>query len=396
MEVVNDSRSSEIVAAIPEDTPTAPNPPAQSKNGVIVHEWLEMHGGAEKVMSEIMDLFPTADALALWNDAPGRFSEDRVKETWIARTPFRKSKSLALPLMPTAWRHLGDRDPEWVLCVSHLFAHHARFSGAGKGAPKYAYVYTPARYIWNPEFDRRGKSLAVRGASALLRPLDRQRAQEATSIVGISEFVSKRIEDAWHRESEVIYPPVEVDSFARSHLNSLSPDELEILDRLPSAFVMGASRFIPYKRLDLAIALGVSADVHVVIAGDGPLRSELKALADKHPGQVTFVRSPSLGLLREIYVRALAYVFPPVEDFGIMPVEAMATGTPVITSSIGGASETVVHGRTGIHLDSWDPRAMREALEACVTFDPATVASRAWAFDRAVFHRKMLEWVGKR
>lgn len=364
-------------------------------SGLIVHEWLAEHGGSEKVVEQMAATFPDARIHCLWDDDPNRFPDGRVTESWLARTPLRRHKSLALPFMPHAWRGLaGGEAAEWVLCSSHLFAHHASLEGASANTPKYVYAYTPARYIWTPELDNRGQSVPARIGSAALRPLDRKRAQEARSIASISEFVAQRIRDHWGRDSKVIFPPVDVQLFVTDSRNSLSDTEIEILASLPDTFVLGASRFIPYKRLDLVIRLGVAAGVPVVLAGDGPSSSALRALAAEHPGQVTFVVRPSQALLRELYRRALVYVFPPVEDFGIMPVEAMATGTPVVARTVGGASETVLDGVTGALFDSDEPSALLEAFGRAVGARPQDCENRAWEFDSALFRSQLSDWVG--
>lgn len=361
--------------------------------GYIVHEWLEPHGGAEKVMEEIAMAFPEAPIKCLWDNAPERFPADRISETWLARTPLRKSKAAALPFMPATWRSLGFSDAEWLLCSSHLFAHHARFSGPARNAPKFVYAYTPARYIWTPQMDARGTSLPVRLASVPLKALDRKRAREATAIAGISNFVSQRISEAWDRESTVIYPPVNVGDFDTAESGGFTPEEEATLAGLPGTFILGASRFIPYKRLDLVIAAGAAAGIQVVLAGNGPEMGALQARAALHPGLVTFVDRPSHRLLRELYRRALVYVFPPVEDFGIMPVEAMATGTPVIAARVGGASETVVDGVTGRLLDDFSGAELKAAIEAAAAIDPQACRDRAWDFDRQVFREKLTAWI---
>lgn len=360
--------------------------------GVIAHEWLEPHGGAEKVIDQLALLFPNAPIRSLWNDAPGRFPESKVSETWMAKTPLRRHKGLALPFMPLTWRNLGASDADWILCSSHLFAHHARFSGAARNADKYVYAYTPGRYIWNPELDERGQSVAVKLASVPLRTLDRSRAKEPVAIAAISEFVRKRIAESWHRESEVIYPPVDVPAFESGGFN-LDESDQAIFDSLPDSFILGASRFIPYKRLDRVIDMGVAADVHVVLAGNGPSLPALRRQAAAHAGLVTFIDRPSHDLLAALYRKALAYVFPAIEDFGIMPVEAMATGAAVIASSVGGASETVVDGRSGVLLDDYSPSSMRDALDRALTLDPADSVSRAREFDNSIFHNRISAWM---
>lgn len=366
----------------------------QRMSGVLVHEWLARHGGSENVLSELAHIFPDAPIVSLWDDAPERFAPGRVSETWMARTPLRRHKALALPLMLETWRHLGANDADWILCSSHLFAHHARFSGPAADAPKYVYTHTPARYIWTPELDDRGDSRIARTISRSLQGFDRKRAQEAHSIAVNSAFVGSRVEKAWGRESVVIHPPVSVKAYAEDSQDLLTSKEGSILDALPATFILGASRFVPYKRLDVAIAAGVAAGIPVVIAGDGPDGTRLRALADENPGLVTFVHQPSTALLNQLYRRALVYVFPAIEDFGIMPVEAMATGTPVIANAVGGAAESVKHGVTGATLQSFDSAALREAVDIAATADAADCISTAWEFDVEVFAGRIRAWVG--
>jgi glycosyltransferase involved in cell wall biosynthesis len=363
-------------------------------SGVLVHEWLAKRGGSENVVVELAQIFPDAPIVSLWNDAPTRFLPGRVTETWLARTPLRRHKALALPFMPETWRHLGASDAEWVLCSSHLFAHHARFSGGAADAPKYVYTHTPARYIWTPELDARGDGRIARTIAKALQGLDRRRAQEAHSIAVNSAFVAKRVEMAWGRESVVIHPPVNVRAYAENSHNVLTEAEERILAGLPDTFILGASRFVPYKRLDLVIAAGVASGIQVVIAGDGPEGANLRTLADEHPGMVTFVHHPSTALLNQLYRRALVFMFPAVEDFGIMPIEAMATGTAVIANSVGGAAESVRHGVTGALLDSFAPTALREAVELAAAARPADCISTAWEFDATVFADRIRAWVG--
>ncbi|WP_241976326.1 glycosyltransferase [Cryobacterium algoricola] len=182
-------------------------------------------------------------------------------------------------------------------------------------------------------------------------------------------------------------------AFYTNKAQDWTPAEEGILQSLPDVYVLGASRFIPYKRLEDVILLGKAAGVPVVLAGDGPHAPILKALAERTGASVQFVVRPSAQLLRELYVRALAYVFPPVEDFGLMPVEAMAAGTPVIARAIGGASETVVHGKTGILLDEFEPVSMRNAVDNVDSLKTSDCVDRAWEFDQLVFERKMTRWV---
>ncbi len=361
--------------------------------GVIAHDWLEVHGGAEKVVAALADTYPDAPIVCAWDDTYGEFAPGRVRESWLAGSALRRHKALALPFMLRSWRHIDVREADWLLCSSHLFAHHARLSGAARDVPKYVFAHTPARYIWEPDLDARGANPLVRAASVPLRRIDRSRAQEAYRIAANSRYIAERIERCWHRESTVIHPPVEVARFADGLTEPLEPRELAILEALPDTFLLGASRFVPYKRLDTVIAAGAACDIPVVLAGGGPDGSRLEAIAADSAAPVTFIPQPSTALLRELYQRALVYVFAPIEDFGIMPVEAMATGTPVVANAIGGASETVIDHVTGAHLHSADPAELRRAVEAAAAVSPAACRSRAREFDGNAFAYRIREWM---
>ncbi|WP_127818194.1 glycosyltransferase [Microbacterium sp. CPCC 204701] len=359
-------------------------------SGILVHEWLARHGGSENVFEVLSRTFPDAERFCLWDDSDGRFAG--VHETVLARTPLRRSKAVALPFMPSVWRHLPARHADWVLCSSHLFSHHARFAGPARDAPKLVYAHTPARYIWVPGLDGRGRGPAARTGSSLLRPLDRKRAAEPVAIAANSAFVAQRIADTWERESTVIHPPIDVAAFAAPPAE-VAPAERATLAELPAEFLLGVSRFVPYKRLDRVIETGLAAGVPVVLAGGGPDEGRLRAIAAKRSGRVIFVRDPSSGLLAELYRRALALVFPAVEDFGIMPVEAMATGTPVVANAIGGTAETVVDGATGALVHEWTRTELRTAVDRAVAARAEACVARAFEFDTPVFVDRIGNWL---
>lgn len=361
-------------------------------SGVLVHEWLAPRGGSENVFETLSQVFPDAARYCLWNESDGRFVVDG--ETWLARTPLRGRKAAAVGLMPLAWRTLPSVDADWILTSSHLFAHHARFGGSGRGAPKLVYAHTPARYIWNPELDVRGDTFAARTAANMLKGLDRRRAQEPVAIAANSVFVQKRIAQAWHRESTVIHPPVDVTAFLRAP----EPDERDeaALALLPETFLLGFSRFIPYKRLDLVIEAGIAADVPVILAGAGPDEARLRSFAEERaPGRVFFVRSPGAELYRALLQRCIALVFPAVEDFGIVPVEAMAAGRPVIAPAVGGTGETIVDGSTGAFVEHWSRDELRRAVEVAAGVSPEACRTQAEKFSEAVFADRIREWVAE-
>ena len=362
-----------------------------------MHEWLERHGGAESVVEQFSELYPDASIFCLWDDYPERFAGREVLQSWLGSTPLRRSKPLALPFMVPTWRRIPKSDVDWILCSSHLFAHHARLYKHDPGIRKYVYAHTPARYIWNPELDTRGNAMLVQAAARILRTVDKKRASEATFIAANSNFVKNRIQDTWDVPSSVIYPPVDVSYYSAKAdaAGGLTDVESRILENLPDQYLLGASRFVPYKGLNLVIDAGVAADLPVVIAGDGPELDSLRQQADSVRIPVHILQSPSRPLLRALYQRAMVFIFPPVEDFGIMPVEAMAAGTPVIANCLGGAGESVVHGESGILLEDFSTARLKESVAAASSLRESAPLDRAQYFDKLVFRQRVSEWMKK-
>lgn len=365
--------------------------------GVLVHEWLAKAGGSENVFEAMNEIYPDADKVCLWNDSTGRFDSDQLQETWLARTPLRRNKAAALPFMPSTWRHLPFRDYDWALISSHLFAHHAHFVGQPADFERFVYVHTPARYIWNPEFDGRGNSRTARAVAAALKPLDRRRAQEGASFAANSEFVRERIKAAWGVDSRVIFPPVEVETLqsVADWRTRLTDAEQAQLAELPEGFILGASRFIPYKRLDLVIAAGEVANRPVVLAGRGPELENLRAVANAASVPVTFVHSPSCEMLWALYQQTALYVFPAIEDFGIMPVEAMAAGARVLAQAVGGTSESVVPEETGALISFRSRAEMAEGVKLALGAGREGCVLRAKDFSRRRFEERIAEWIGR-
>lgn len=363
--------------------------------GLVVHEWIEKSGGAERVLDAMARAFPDASIQCLWNDAPDRFPGRVVQETWLARTPLRRRKALALPFTVPTWRRLeAPTTPEWMLVSSHLFAHHARLRG--HEVPKYVYAHTPARYIWAAELDDRGSGHTVRAVAPLFRRIDRRRAQEPAAIAANSEFVRDRVRHAWDRDAAVIHPPVPVERILSNEdwQSAVVKDaELQVLDALPETFVLGASRFIPYKRLDRVIEAASRAGLPAVIAGSGPDEGRLREVASGAAIPVTFVVSPSDALLYALMQRAVAFVFPPVEDFGIVPVEAQAAGTPVVTGPVGGQLEAFRDGVSGVIADSTAAADLAIAIRKATALPAFDAAAEVASFSEAVFAAKIREFV---
>lgn len=363
--------------------------------GLITHDWIEETGGAEKVLEQISAVFPNTHISCLWTDAPTRFPSDKVYESWMSHTPLRNHKVASVALATPTWRfRRRPQNVDWVLASSHQFAHQIKVP---KGTVKLGYIYTPARYIWVPELDQRGKGAVSRLASSLLRPADRHFARELDGIATISRFVQDRVYSAWRRGSDVIYPPVSVAEITAENIvpadKRLQSHELEIISKLPADYILGASRFIPYKRLDLVIEVAESLGIPAVIAGRGPLERSIRERARWSNVEVEIIVSPSDVLLRELYRRALVFVFPPIEDFGIMPIEAQAAGTPVVTGPIGGARETLSEGETGFASDSYSIHDFSRAVRRSIVLDRTATSTAVQRFDVSRFRSELYNWV---
>jgi glycosyltransferase involved in cell wall biosynthesis len=353
----------------------------------LVHEWLEDVGGSENVFWALVDQFPEADRWCLWDNR--RTREPAVSETWLGRTPLRRSKMAALPLMPLAWS--TQRSPRYdvVLSSSHSFAHTVRFPSSRQAA-YLTYVHTPARYVWSPELDHRGASPLVAVGAPALRRVDHRLARRADSVAVNSVEVQERVLRHWGQESVVIHPPVDVDFFAVDDATTAG----DLPAGLPHGFALAAGRWVSYKRFDAAIRAAAVGDVPLVLAGAGPEEQHLRGVAADCGAHVTFVPNPTRAVLRALYRRADVFVFPGHEDFGIMPVEAQAAGTPVAGLGVGGLLETVVPGVTGALTQTVEPQELAAAIEAAAGLKgSAAPAQQAQLFHGRVFAAAIAQWL---
>lgn len=364
--------------------------------GLIVHEWIERHGGSENVLDAMAAAHPDARIHALWNNAPERYPDRLVTESWLAGTPLRRSKAAALPFMPATWAATDVSGADFVLVSSHAFAHHVGGRPEPDAAPRFVYVHTPARYLWAPELDVRGSGLAARSLAPALRRIDRRRAQEGALFAANSDYIRRRIETAWDVPATVIHPPVRVEQLQSvpSWADRLIGSDAAAFAALPEAFILGASRFVDYKRLDRAVRAGELAELPVVLAGAGPQRAELEALAASASVPVHIVDRPSDELLFALLQAAALLVFVAVEDFGILPVEAMSLGTPTLVVADGGAAESVRALDGGAVIESLDDgellRGVHEALSNPLT---ETQGRAARLFGTPTFTRNLAAWM---
>ncbi|HET9444435.1 MAG TPA: glycosyltransferase [Acidimicrobiales bacterium] len=348
----------------------------------LCHEWLSDRHGSEKTFQAMAEALPDADLHALtWNR--DRVPFDRpVATTALDRLgPLRDRRDLLLPVMPLAWRYSTRRRYDVVVTSSHACAKGFR---PGRAALHLCYCYTPLRYVWFSGVDRRGpigpaQRLAARG----LRAWDRGSARWVDEFAAISGAVRDRIRDVYGRPARVIHPPVDTDFFTPA------PEPVR------PGFALAVSRFVPYKRLDLAVRACRAAGCPLVVAGAGPEEGRLRHLAAVLKADVTFVIGPSDEALRELYRTASALVFPAEEDFGIVAVEAQACGTPVVALAAGGSLDTVQPGRTGVLVRTTDEAEWAAAVDQALRSGTEVDACRAHAlsFSGSRFRAQLRDWV---
>lgn len=362
---------------------------------LLAHEWIATAGGSENVFEQIRRAIPDHRAVCLWNDDPRRFPG--VEQSWLASSPLRGRKAHSLPFMSSAWNQVSLADVNRVLVSSHAFGHHLASRAAEHGIPSFAYVHSPARYVWVPGLDARGNGLAGRAGRGYFRWLDRRKSSPDVAYAANSQFVSDRIEAAWQRTSTVVYPPVDIAAINdHAKQRALTSQDAQIAAQLPSEFILGASRFIEYKRLESAIDVGSLLDMPVVLAGAGPHESRVREYAAGADTPVVFLGRVSDSLLRELYQRASLFVFMAVEDFGIMPVEAIASGTPVLVNRSGGTTETVALTSGGAVADPDDLRDMATAAQSAMSVDICKATRLASTFSSSRFRDEITAWTAGR
>ncbi|MEU3452997.1 glycosyltransferase [Micromonospora sp. NPDC006766] len=367
----------------PPSVPAAMGTPATltGRAVALVHEWFGATGGSEQVFRHIADLVPHGERFVLWKDRDA--TDAGLRESWLARTPLRHHKAAALPLMPLVWRTLSRQRFDVVISSSHAFAHTVKL-GPPETTTHLSYVHAPARYIWSPAFDGRGSSPLLSMPRRILQGVDVRLSDHVRSYAANSREVQARIRRYWRRDAVVINPPVDVDWFAAAPM----------ADRVqPRDYLLGVGRWIPYKNFDLIVAIAEAAGLPLVLAGSGPEEQRLRQLAERAGVPVSFEVRPDRERLRRLYWGAWALLFPVHEDFGIIPVEAQACGTPVVGLSRGGLLETVVDGETGFLVDSTATADYSPLLRRLGELSTTRIAAHARGFSPARFAAEMTAWI---
>jgi glycosyltransferase involved in cell wall biosynthesis len=349
----------------------------------MVHEWFGATGGSEAVFLAIADLLPHAERLVLWADEGVATDRLRLTQSWLARTPLKQSKALALPAMPLVWRTLTNHKFDVVISSSHAFAHTVRLGDPAR-TRHLSYIHSPARYVWSPDFDGRGSHPVLKVPRKVLQAADIRLSRHVHAYAANSREVQGRIKRFWHRDSVVINPPVDTAYFG----DAPPADQHQSRD-----YLLGIGRWIPYKNFDLIIEIADAAGLPLVIAGSGPEEERLRRLAAGKRVPIHFEVRPERDRLRQLYWGARALLFPAHEDFGIIPVEAQACGTPVLGLRRGGLLETVVDGETGFLLDSRDPADYAAAVGRLGELNPRRIHEHARTFSADRFADRVARWI---
>lgn len=361
----------------------------------IVHDWLVNYGGAERVVEAMLSLYPDAEIFTLVYDEKkmGKiFPKEKVHTSFLQKVPFSlKMYTKMLSFMPKAFESFDFTGFDLVLCSSSCCA---KGVITPPSVPHIAYIHSPMRYAWDLYFDykkRSGKitSFFMDKMIPQIRLWDVISSQRIDKIIVNSNFIRRRTKKYWNRESEVIYPPVNTEN--------LTPNNLP-----PENFYVAFSRFVPYKRLDLAIKACGQLKRNLIVIGSGSQEKELKALAESYTNinskenfeqsaKITFTGRISDEKVKDYLQRAKALIFCAEEDFGIIPVEAQACGRPVIALKKGGAMETVLDGKTGVFFESQTETSLKNAIldfeekEKNGVFDSKFISSHAKKFSTENF-----------
>ena len=347
----------------------------------IVHYWMVSMRGGERVVERLLRMFPNADIYTNVYD-PGRMSSAlrsaNVRTSFVNRMPFaRRLYQYYLPLMPMALEGLDLRQYDLVISSE---------SGPAKGvitrpdAAHICYCHSPMRYLWDHYHQYKAEAPAIaRGAMPYmyhrLRQWDVASSARVDQFVANSNFIQQRIKKVWRREAEVIHPPVETSLFTPS-------------DAVTDSYLW-VGQMVPYKRPDIAVEAFNANGLPLTMVGTGSMLKKLKAIARPN---ITFIDHLDFVSLRRAYAECRAFVMTAEEDFGITPVECMASGRPVVAFGRGGALDSVEPGATGLFFAEQSSTALIEAVEQMelfvTQFDPQVAVNHARKFAPDVFDRK--------
>lgn len=348
----------------------------------IVHYWLVSMRGGEKVVEELCRMYPQADIFTLVcnRDKLSDFLKTRnIKTSFLQKIPGAKRHyTKMLPLMPFALEQFDLQEYDLVISSE---------SGPAKGiitrpdALHICYCHSPMRYLWDQfHVYQRGQSKIGKALMSLTAPLlrtwDVTTASRVDVFVANSSYVANRIQRFYGREAEIIYPPVAVDDFE--------------VATSPGEFYLYAGQLTTYKRPDIAVRACTLSGRNLIVIGEGEQEAYLKSIAGP---TVHFMGHQPFAVLKDHLRRCRALLFPGTEDFGILPVEAMACGRPVLAFDAGGARETVSAPHVGYRFEPQNVEGLMETLDAFESIEadmePDAIHEHALKFSNSVFQERL-------
>jgi glycosyltransferase involved in cell wall biosynthesis len=356
----------------------------------IVHDWLVTYAGAERVLTHLLEMYPDADLFSvidfLTDHDRARIGGKTANTSFIQRLPFARRRYRSyLPLMPLAIEQFDLSGYNLVISSSHAVAKGVL---TGPHQAHVSYVHSPMRYAWDLQHQYLAesgmesgiKSWVARWLLHRLRIWDGRTASGVDEFVTNSRFIARRVRKAYGRHSTVVHPPVDISRIS--------------FGETKATFYLTASRMVPYKRIDLIVeAFAAMPDKRLVVVGDGPEMHKIRRLVTPN---VELLGFQSDDVLLRLMREARAFVFAAEEDFGIAPVEAQASGTPVIAFGRGGALETIVaegEAPTGMFFHEQSRESIVEAITEfelrATPFEPSHCRANAERFSVENFKTEM-------
>ena len=358
----------------------------------LIHDWFSVYAGAEKCVESFTNIWDDFEVYSLIDflsdeDRETILKGKKVNTSFIQKLPFAKKKYRNyLPLFPLAIEQHDLSEYDVILSSSHAVA---------KGVLTHAnqlhisYVHTPIRYAWDLYHQylfESGLNKGFKGALAKyflhkIRIWDMSTVNRVDHYIANSHYIARRIKKVYGKDSTVIYPPVDVERF------TLSEQKEE--------FYLTASRMVPYKKIDLIVEAFSKTNKKLVVIGTGPDEEKIKSFASEN---IEFLGFAPDDVLLDYMQRAKGFVFAAEEDFGIVPVEAQACGTPVICLGKGGTKETVIDGETGVHFEEQSVDDLLHAIRKFETikFHPITIRKHALQFSKERFEKEIEKFVNEK
>lgn len=359
----------------------------KEKKIAIVHDWLVTNAGAEKVLKALLDTYPDADIFSLVD-----FLDDKDREAVLSG---KYATTSFIQKLPLAKKHFRSYFFLFPLAIESfdLSAYDLIISSSwavAKGVKKHknqlhiSYCYTPIRYAWDlyDEYTanlKQPKKLFVQTTLRYIRKWDIKTLDRVDHFIADSIFVQERIKRTYNRDSVVIYPPVDTQNF------TFEPSK--------ENFYLSASRLVPYKKTKLIVeAFNEMPQKKLIVIGSGEEYETIKKIAKAN---ILVLGYQEKKILIEYMQRAKAFVYAAIEDFGIVPIEAMACGTPVIALNVGGTAETVVEGKSGVHFNKQTKEDIVEAVKRFEnqTFDLASISQNVQVYNTKRFKDKIKEFI---